>query len=273
MYNDCDHNAEEVTAMRTRDETGVAVIGKMAEILDAISEGIPLNASEISRSLGIPRTTVNRLLQTMVSEHMLTPTHQLGPRLVRWASKALRGSDIRQSCGPVLEKMVARFGETASVFVRSGATRVCLDRREGTESVRHNIDVGAAMPIHVGSAGRILLAWLTPEERQTVIAESSSWSGVPILQPEPDWDLIRETGWLTTVGERDPILASVSVPLFGADGVVLAALSLSGPKMRFARPRVEEMASALREEAARVGQQLQHVGQSQQRQLGVTEGG
>lgn len=259
--------------MRTQDETGIAVIGKMAEILDAISDGIPLNASEISRSLGIPRTTVNRLLQTMVSERMLTPTHQLGPRLVRWASQALRGSEIRQSCAPVLERMVERFGETASVFVRSGSTRICLDRREGTESVRHNIDVGAAMPIHVGSAGRILLAWLAPDERNDVIAESSSWSGVPVLKPDPDWGRIRELGWLTTVGERDPILASVSVPVFGADGIVLAALSLSGPRMRFSRQRVEKMASELREEAARIGQQLGHVGPNvaKQRQLGVTE--
>lgn len=257
MYNRCDHDAEEVTTMRT--DEGVAVISKMARILDLVADHTPLNASEMSQQLGIPRTTINRLLQTMMSEQMLTESHQPGPRLVRWASLALRGSGIRELCGPVLDRLVRQFGETASVFVQSGASRMCLERREGTESIRHHIEVGDAMPIHVGSAGRILLAWLDAARRNALIHQSSTWSGVPIMSPDPDWALIRRRGWLTTVGERDPILASVSVPIVGAEGLVLAALSLSGPRMRFSPERVEEMAATLEQEAKAVGRQLQHM--------------
>lgn len=251
--------------MRTEDVGGIAVIGKMARILDSLAESNALNASDISVDLGIPRTTVNRLLQTMVKEQMLTQSYQLGPRLVRWASQALNGSGIREACTPALEHLVERFGETASVFIRTGAARLCLDRREGTESVRHNIGVGDSMPIHVGSAGRILLAWLDPIERDQLIGESAEWSGVPVLKPAPDWNLIRKVGWLTTAGERDPILASVSVPILGAKRVVLAALSISGPRMRFLSDRVEEMVACLKREANAVGLQLQHVEPSTKR--------
>ncbi|WP_298345573.1 IclR family transcriptional regulator [Ferrimicrobium sp.] len=253
------HNPDAVTAIRTDERASeIAVIAKMAQLLDVLAGEPALTPSELGVRLGIPRTTVHRILQTLVAQDMLTPTHEPGPRLIHWSYKALGG--LRTKSGPILDRLVKEFGETASVFVPSGAVRICIARHDGTQAVRHNINVGASVPIHVGSAGRILLAWLESDEREALIHNSYQLSGVAIAQPPPDWAEIRRQGWSTTAGERDPLLASISVPVFGPDQKVVAALSLSGPRMRLSNERVTAAVEVLKHEAALLSTQFE-VGQ------------
>ncbi|MHB8191118.1 MAG: IclR family transcriptional regulator [Ferrimicrobium sp.] len=235
----------------------IAVLVKMAQLLDVLANEPSLTPSELSTRLGMPRTTVHRIVQTLVGQDMLTPTHEPGPRLIRWSQKALHVGGLRTASGTVLDRLVETFGETASIFVRSGSTRTCIARREGTEAVRHNINVGASIPIHVGSAGRILLAWLDNEERETLVHSSHGRSGVPVAQATPDWAEIRQRGWARTAGERDPVLASVSVPVFGPDQRVVAALSLSGPRMRFSEDRIATTIEALKHAAVLLRAQIE----------------
>lgn len=251
-------NTDELTTLRTlRASDEIAVLVKMAQLLDVLADDPSLTPSELGVRLGMPRTTVHRIVQTLVSQDVLTRVHRPGPRLIRWAQKALEGGNLQEACGPVLDRLVARFGETASVFVRSGSTRTCVARRDGTEAVRHSISVGESIPVHVGSAGQILLAWLENKEREALIRDSSERSGVPIAPAVPDWAEIRQRGWVRTAGERDQILASVSVPVFASDQTVAVALSVSGPRMRFPEDRVTEIVETLKHEAALLQAQIE----------------
>lgn len=252
------HDTDGATTIRTA-KAGyeIAVLVKMAQLLDLLADEPSLAPSELGSRLGMPRTTVHRIVQTLVGQDLLTTTHEPGPRLIRWSMTALHVGGLGAASSPVLDRLVKTFGETASIFVRSGSTRTCVARREGTEPVRHNLSIGASVPMHVGSAGRILLAWLDGEERETLIQSSHGRSGVPVLPASPDWAEIRQCGWATTAGERDPVLASVSVPVFGPDQRVVAALSLSGPRMRFPEDRIATMVKALKREATLLRAQIE----------------
>lgn len=239
-----------LSTIRTADEgEGIAVLVKAFQVLDALANRRPESISQLASAVELPRTTVHRILQTLTSQEVITPSFQPGPKLIRWALAALSVGGIRVASGPVLHRLVEAFGETASVFVRSGSTRTCIARQEGTEPIRHNLSVGMSIPLHVGSGGRILLAWLPSDERERLIQESQAASGAPVVEPQEGWRTITEKGWALTMGERDPLLASISVPVFGPDGQVAAALSLSGPRMRFSDGRASEMAALLKAEA------------------------
>jgi DNA-binding IclR family transcriptional regulator len=167
-------------------------------------------------------------------------------------SQAANAQSLEALSRPSLERLVQEFRETVSVYVRIGASRLCIVRQEGLESLRHSVQVGVPMPLHVGSAGRILLAWLTPIDRQALIAESVKSTQIPESTPLPNWTGIQAQGWAMTVGERDPILASISVPIFDDKDdkkEVLAALSISGPRQRFTLDCVDSMIHCLQEEA------------------------
>lgn len=234
--------------MRT-DADRVAVIVKMVDVMDALASGDPVNLTELARKLQLPRTTVYRILQTLVDQKVLTSHYQPGPRLIRWVSQAANAQSLEALSRPSLERLVQEFRETVSVYVRIGASRLCIVRQEGLESLRHSVQVGVPMPLHVGSAGRILLAWLTPIDRQALIAESVKSTQIPESTPLPNWTGIQAQGWAMTVGERDPILASISVPIFDEKKEVLAALSISGPRQRFTLECVDGMIHCLHEEA------------------------
>ncbi len=247
-----------MSTMRTGDGAeSVAVLAKTFQVLDALAAGRPESVSQLASRLAMPRTTVHRILQTLAAQEVITASFQPGPKLIHWALAALNVGGIRAASGPVLHRLVEAFGETASVFVRSGPTRTCVARQEGTEEIRHNLSVGMSIPLHVGSGGRILLAWLAPEEREQLIRESRSVSGAPAVEPQGGWQAIREGGWAISRGERDPVLASISAPVFGPDGHVAAALSLSGPLMRFTAERASDMAARLKAEARILGAQIE----------------
>lgn len=131
------------------------------------------------------------------------------------------------------------------------------------------------MPLHVGSAGRILLAWLDREERERLWRDSVAlfgWPGGvaeaaeaadPAAGPvaaggptNPDWQSIRRDGWTASMGERDSYLSSLSVPIFGENGEVVGALTLSGPRDRLSAARMEAVLTALRDSAAAIRRRM-----------------
>ena len=243
-------HTDNLSTIRTPDQgEAIAVLVKAFQVLDALAGDKPESISQLANDLELPRTTVHRILQTLTAQEVLTPSLQPGPKLIYWALAALSVGGIRAASGPVLHRLVEAFGETASIFVRSGSTRTCIARLEGTEPIRHNLSVGMSIPLHVGSGGRVLLAWTADDERERLIIDSRTASKVPVVPPQEGWQAIREQGWAITLGERDPVLASISVPIFESNGRVAAALSLSGPRMRFSNGRVMEMAARLKTEA------------------------
>ena len=95
--------------------------------------------------------------------------------------------------------------ESVQLYVADGTTRVCVAALESPHGLRTIVPVGAALPIGRGSAGRVLLG----------------------EHPAP--------GWVQTVEEREPGVASVSAAIRAPDGEVLAAISVSGPIDRMGR--------------------------------------
>ena len=241
--------------MRT-DEGQIAVIQKMADILDLIAGQDEVNVSRISQHLGIPRTTVHRILQTLATCNVLTPEYRPGPRVIGWAHHAFEKMELREAGAPVLEHLVQLFQETASIFVRVGASRICIERLEGMGLLPHRIKIGEPVPLHAGSAGRILLTWLDPSEQTRLWQESVNLFGPIGTGRSPNWQGIRRDGWTISLGERDQILSSISAPIFGTSGEVVGALSVSGPRERLSDARMHAIAPELQAGAETIHQRM-----------------
>ena len=180
----------------------IAVIAKMVDLLDTLTSGDFDNPTILSQQLRLPRTTVYRILKTLIDQGVLTDDYHPGPRLLNWVIRAHPELGLEQRSRPSLERLVGEFRETVSVYRRIGASRVCVVRQEGLEDVRHSVSVGVPMPLHVGSAGRILLAWVAQAERQALITQSVNATHIIQSQPLPDWAEIQSQGWALTVGEH-----------------------------------------------------------------------
>ena len=188
--------------------TGVGVLDKAMLVVHSVAEA-PCSLGELQEATGLPRATAHRLATALEHHGMLRRDgegrFELGLGLVPLSHTAAARFPLDDLARPVLAELRNETGESVQLFVREGAQRRCVLSLESTHGLRWIVPQGALLPLDVGSAGRVLSG------------ESS------------------RTGWIESIGEREPGVASVSAPVVGADGSVVAALSVSGPIERLTR--------------------------------------
>jgi DNA-binding IclR family transcriptional regulator len=228
-----------------QDRTGstrVGVLDRSVAVLDAVQSGAR-TFTAIAERTGLTRSTAHRLLRALEEHgfvvHVGGLGYALGPRLLGLAATAMRELPLRDLARPALERLAAATGESAQLYVRDGARRICVDAVESDRELRTIVDVGASLPLTKGSAGKVFLAWGPAHEP---------------LEDRLARQLltIRQRGWADSVGEREEGVASVSAPVFGPGGSLLAAVSVSGPATRVGALRAKRDAPAVVEAAREI---------------------
>lgn len=197
---------------------GVGVLDKSFSIVDAVTDG-PCSLAELTERTSISRATAHRLAASLVDHGWLRRSedgrYALGLHLVALGRAATEQFPLAAAARAALVQLREDTGESVQLYVRDGGHRVCVAALESPHGLRTIVQVGAALPMDVGSAGRVL-------------------SGA-------DHD-----GWVQTVGEREPGVASVSAPVLDG-GEVVAAVSVSGPVERMGRDPGRRHGSAVAE--------------------------
>ncbi len=134
-------------------------------------------------------------------------------------------------------------GVSAQVYRRSGDQRICLAAAEPASGLRDTVPVGSLLTLKAGSAAQVLVAWLPAAERTALMHDAAF--------DEADLARVRRRGWAHSLAQREPGVASLSAPVRGPDGDVVAAVSLSGPIDRLAHASKAQVA-ALLDAAARL---------------------
>lgn len=186
----------------------VGVLDKSLALLRVLVGG-PMPLAGLAAATGIPKPTAHRLAVALCEHGLLRRTDDggfaLGAELVGLGRAAAEGWPWGTAAGPALAALVEATGESAQLYVREGDARRCLLSRESTHELRTIVAEGARLPLDRGSAGRILSA-----------GAGSAGSS-------------RSDGWVESVEERAPGVASVSAPVRDAGGAVVAAVGISGP--------------------------------------------
>jgi DNA-binding IclR family transcriptional regulator len=192
-----------------RSVSGVGVLDKAVEVLCALAEG-PKNLGELVASTGLPRATAHRLAVALQVHDLVRRDgdgrYALGFGLATLGRAALDSAPLAQLSRPALAQLRDETEESAQLYVRDGDHRVCVESLASPHGLRTIVAVGAALPLDVGSAGRVL---------------RGDQPGGP--------------GWIESVEEREAGVASVSAPVRDARGSVVAAIGVSGPIERTTR--------------------------------------
>lgn len=199
--------------------SGVAVLDRAFAILGAFeATDERLTLTELSRRTSLYKSTVLRLLGALEHGGFIRKLddgqYAIGAEPLRLAANFQRSFRVGPVVEPLLEQLSRELGETSSFYVRQGDHRLVLYRVEPARAVRVSIGVGEQFPVEKGASGKVLRAFTAPVDPQ--VGE------------------VRERLWAVSYGERDAETASASVPVFGATGELIGAMTLSGPFSRLA---------------------------------------
>ena len=208
--------------------SGIGVVDKSVAILTSVAAG-PRALAELVADTDLPRATAHRLAVALETHRLLARDAEgrfvLGPRVGEFA--AALPDPLVTAAGPVLAWVRDECGESAQLYRRDGAERVCVAAAERTHGLRTTVPVGSRLPLTAGSGAQVLCAWSDPASLSAVLRAAEF--GERALAD------VRRRGWAQSVGQREAGVASVSAPVLDADGDLLAAISISGPIERLGR--------------------------------------
>ncbi|MFI6322826.1 IclR family transcriptional regulator [Nonomuraea sp. NPDC050556] len=252
-------------------ETGsqtVATVERAADILLLFAEtaSATLGVTEIADSLGMSKAAVHRVLASLRSRGLVdlddeSRRYSLGLGAMRLGLAYLDRVDIRRLAGPELPGLSRHTGETATLSIRTGDTRVYLDQVTPRREVIMSVSLGVPYPLHAGGSSKAFLAFLGEDEIEAYLARP-----LTALTPATVTDhgrlrvelgLIRRRGYAMSISERQSGAASVAAPVLDRMGRPCAVVSVCGPAERF-MGEADACAAALLEVTDRLSAQLGH---------------
>jgi DNA-binding IclR family transcriptional regulator len=247
----------------------VQAVERALDLLLAFADDGPeLGITDLSRRFALPKATVHRLVEVLVAYDLLsrdphTARYRLGLTAFRLGSAFLRTLDVRQAALPVMQALAQQTGETVNLNIVQGGHRVCIEKVESSQDVRHFVDLGRPLPLFAGASGKVLLAYLDPPAVEAVLREQvRSLTARTVTDRErirADLARIRQRGYAVSTGERVDGASAVSAPVRNAHGVVVAGLTVSGPSYRFTPGRVRMLIPMVLEAAAAISRRLGYL--------------
>jgi DNA-binding IclR family transcriptional regulator len=240
---------------------------KVLDVLDAFdAPGPGLTLTELTQKLGLPKSTVLRLLRTLENRGYLerqadSGRYQLGFKLFGLGSRVAARFDVVDVAGPVMARLREACGDTVNLGVLDGLEVVFVAVLESLHPLRKTARVGDREPAYCTASGRAMLAHLPPAEARTLL---ESGRLVP-LTPRTNCDLgslldllvqVRRRGVAMDDEETVPGARCVGAAVLDHRGAVCAGISVSGPVFRLDDDRLPEVARFVQAAGQEVSRRL-----------------
>ena len=257
---------------------GLSTVRNAARLLKVFrSREADLGVSELARRLGLGKSTVHRMLTTLVAEGLIeqnprTGGYRLGIVMFELGEAVRVHMDLHAAVGPVLGELRAQTGESSQVGVLDGHEVVYVDRLESAHSLRLFTETGRRVPVHCTSSGKVLLAYLPEARRQALLRAAAPLTALTPhtitdqSQLAAELDRVRRRGWAEAVNEREIGVASIAAPLRDVSGEVVAAISIGVPLARCSVMALRRLAPVIMEAAEAASRRLGWPGELSSRQ-------
>jgi DNA-binding IclR family transcriptional regulator len=249
---------------------GVQSVDRALAVLEILARDGHAGVSEIAEEMGIHKSTVSRLLGSLVNREMVHQNsergkYQLGFGILRLASSIPGRLSVVREARPVLEALAEEFKETVNLAVLRSNYAVNVDQAMGPSTLATYDWVGSLTPLHATSSGKVLLAALSADDRDRILKET----GLPARTPRTITtrnklenqllDIARD-GYGVVREEFEIGLNSMAVPVYNHIGAVIGAVSVSGPAFRFDPEKTPGLLEALKQAGLRISANMGYTG-------------
>jgi len=246
-------------------------VERAVAVLRAFTGAGALRVTEVAKAAGLRQSTASRLLSTLEQaafvERDTDGQYRLGADLITLAGVAVNGHPVHHAARQRAQSLAATTGLGANVAVRHGQQAFYLCNFEGHLAPRSFALTGRRNPLHATALGKSLL--LGVEQRRELLGELVRYTPRTITDHDVLDTAIEQVAWQGYSTETEELSlgrSCLAAPLRDRSGLVVAALSLSGPSSVVDLPvREQELSRLVVETADAINSQLGHHGPTDHR--------
>lgn len=250
----------------SKDKNFIGLTQKVFSVLEAFNRNPsePVALEEITRSVGIAKTTVHRLLYSLkkigyIDQHE-NGRYFLSYKFYQIGRNGLPHRHLTEFAKPVLNKLVIRTGESAHMGVLENGLILFVAVAASQHAYRCAAEVGDCNYAHSTALGKCILAHMDLPEIDSIIAARglprlTSLTITDAAQLALELEKVRNQGYAISNGENTDGVICVAAPVLDSSGKAIAAVSISGPYSRI-QSSIEGVKQAVRQETFRLSMLL-----------------
>lgn len=224
-----------------------------------------LTAKQVAESSRLPVSTVHRFLANLVTAGFLNRdgegTHSLGIACFSIGQAAVGQLDIRRLSLPYLRELNQQTRETIHLTVRHGLSAVYVEKLDSPEPLRIHSRIGAAVPLYCTAVGKVMLAYMPPEEQERVLPElnmkrQTSNSVGNLQELKTELYRVRKNGYACDLEENERHIRCVAAPIWDHTGSVQSSLSITAPTVRMPVARLRQLAPLIQRAGLQISLEL-----------------
>ncbi|HXS11392.1 MAG TPA: IclR family transcriptional regulator [Acidobacteriaceae bacterium] len=230
------------TKLSSSGKYSVPVVRSTFTILEELSRSELLGLREVTQNTGIPKSTVFRILSTLVDLGYVTRepnrNYRINPRLGRLVSDGAASEALRRLARPLMLELRDTYGETVNLGAQQFDKVTYLEVVPSEFALRLQESRGASVPVHASALGKAILAFSPQREVEAFVRGHKLESVTEHTISDRDAFLaelkrVRNAGVAFDRGEGSMLAVCIGAPILDAGGYAVAAMSISGPASRF----------------------------------------
>jgi DNA-binding IclR family transcriptional regulator len=218
-----------------------------------------VSLEQLAHELSVTPPTAYRIVNTLITTGYARANgfhngYVATLKVMELSSQVYGAFDLRDAARTAFRPVGTRFGETITIAKAEGSEAVFIEKIRTGASLVFFCDVGRRLPIHIGAAGRCIMAHLDEEEFENYL-EGELLARTPATHSSPAVlralrAQTREDGYVLSVDEVDIGVSAIAVPLLDSGGRILGAAAIANtstawtPEDRGNRVRAMKMAAA-----------------------------
>jgi len=245
-------------------------VSKALRILKAFdTQNSVWRVGELAKELNFSKSTVSRLIQTLVDENFLmndpdSPGYRLGSALLSLGGNYVSDSELYQEVAPVLNKLVLETGESAHIAVKNNHQILYLNKQIGPYYSDIKTQTGAINPAHATSSGKVLLAYSSEDTVNTILNEElEAFTEHTLTNPiklKKEFEQIRTQGYSVSKEELSIGNYSIAAPVYNFENEIVCAITIVGPIARLTDNKLERFKRLIVRSARQASERLGYDG-------------
>ncbi|BCL63196.1 IclR family transcriptional regulator [Desulfomarina profundi] len=226
-----------------------------------------MGTTELSRKLGIHKSTTSRLIKLLVATNFLqqnpiTRKYMLGKSALKIGTATTRSinSKLLVIAQPYLTELSQMMGESVALEMLSGTNVVLALHVEGPSHIRFNFQQGEQVPINVAAGAKVILSHSDPKFLELCLQQKFTRFNENTIVTRKDYlnllKEIKQTGIAYDRGERYRDTHAMAAAIHSPDGAPKAAVVIAGPAFRMTSDFLETAIPTLRETAKKISNHL-----------------